>query len=205
MSLHCNGDRKVWCCRTFMQCFFISTNEGLWHFLHFREYDIKGLEEESYLLMTQVPSYLTGLFLPKYDASHSYNPCCLSSHRKERDLQGMSDSVPQEVPRGVVRYVVMTEAGGNHSSPCSRELRQMRWMPHQDNEQRGMSSAVGPSCDTVLVSEQPERSISVLSWLGWSRNLDLGSQHRLCNHICLEFHRLLFKLLSNLGSEGTVF
>ena len=56
---------------TLKQCFFICVGEGLfWHFLHFREYDIKGLEEEFYLLITQVASCLTGLYLSKNDASH---------------------------------------------------------------------------------------------------------------------------------------
>lgn len=131
---------------------------SLWHFLHFREYDIKGLEEEFYLQTTQVPSCLTELYLSEYNASHTYNPHCLSSHRRDRDLQGMSDSVPQEVPRGVVRCVVMAEAWEKwcRGSPHSRETREMRWMPHQGSEQGGMSSAVGPAF------EQPERSIESL-------------------------------------------
>lgn len=47
-----------------------SSPQGSWHFLHFRESDIKGLEEEFYLLIAQVPSCLTELYLSKYDASN---------------------------------------------------------------------------------------------------------------------------------------
>lgn len=65
---------------TLTRCFFISMSERLfWHFLHFREYDIRGLEGEFHLLITQVPSCLTGLHLSKNDASHTCNPHYLSS------------------------------------------------------------------------------------------------------------------------------
>lgn len=116
--------------------------------------------------------------------TYAYNPCCLSSHRRDRDLQGMSDSVPREVPRGVVRCVVMTRAGGKwcHSSPCSRELRQMRWMPHQCGEQRGISSAVGPACEhSPDLWETRKEHWEFGPCLRWRRNLDLGSHHRLCS------------------------
>lgn len=151
MLIHCNSDRKVWCCRNLNAVLFhLHKWRSLLAFPAFQEYDIKGLEEEFYLLITQVPSCLAGLYLSKNDASCLRLQSPLPQLSMERQGGPGNDRLsPRRCPGEVVWCVLGAEAGGRGAGahPTPRSWRRMGGCPCRGGVQAGMSSAAGPGCE----------------------------------------------------------
>ena len=105
-------------------CFFISTSEGLfWYFLHFRQYDIQGLQEEFCLLITQVHSCPPRLHLPKALLLAYTNHAIIEWLRLEGTLiltQFQSLAMPiaphqLRLPRTPPHLALSTSRDGHHS------------------------------------------------------------------------------------------
>lgn len=198
---------------TLTQCFFISTSEGLfWHFLRFREYDIKGLEKEFYLLMTQFPAASLDYTYLKNDASHLHLRSSLPQQSMER--QGPPGN-EWFCPLGGARERWCDERwwqsqGGDDATAHSLQ-RVEGWgggCPRQGAVQTAvneLSCGAGLRVQSWPLSNQQRASTvwsqTIPCWNRQRRNLDLGSWHRLCNRLSLVFPRLLSNCSSDHGHQ----